>query len=234
MKISILSQDKRYKFLCESLCKMGFDAKIERLPCGCEDFIILPVKREHNDKELEQIFLRVKKGTTALSPYTQAGFRGRLIDYSKDEAFLKENAYITAEGAISLFYSEMKESLLSKEAIILGYGRIGKYLAKMLKNQGANVSVFARKKEVKSEIILDGNFVIELNEIRNKNPFVLFNTVPCKITDEIFDFPIIELASSENNFNTKNTIINGRGLPGKMFPKTAAEILLKVILPYLT
>ena len=234
MKISILSQDKRYKFLCENLCKMGFDTKIERLPYGDEDFIILPIKREHNDKELEQIFLRAKKETAVLSAYAQAGFRGRLIDYSIDEGFLKENAYITAEGAISLFYNEIKESLLCKEAIILGYGRIGKYLAKMLKNQGANVSVFARKNDVKSEIILDGNYVIELNEIRNKKPFVLFNTVPCKITDEIFDFPIIELASSENNFNSKNTIINGRGLPGKMFPKTAAEILLKVILPYLT
>ena len=36
--------------------------------------------------------------------------------------------------------------LQGKKIAVLGYGRIGKYLSKMLKNQGASVFVYARRK----------------------------------------------------------------------------------------
>ena len=152
------------------------------------------------------------------------------IDYTDSEVFLKKNAYITAEGAITLYYNEIKETLLNKKVLILGYGRIGKYLAKILKDLNCQVYVFARRKEIQDEITLDGHMPADLTD--NKYDIV-YNTIPQPIIKENqFTNSIrIELA---NGFENKDKVINGNGIPGKMFPKTASNIILEAILPYLT
>lgn len=232
MKITIISSDNRYKYLNEMLKSKGFFSEILDLPQGTEDFLILPVKREHNEDELKKIFEKIGANTTVLSPYTIN--QKTINNYAENESFLKENAYLTAEGAIYLYYSAIKETLFDKNVVVFGYGRIGKYLSKMLKNQGANVYVYARRKEVQTEIKLDGYSNIFIDNILSITPSVIFNTIPNLINNTIYDAPIIELASGKNNFTKENFIINGAGLPGKLFPKTAAEIILKTILPMMT
>ena len=103
----------------------------------------------------------------------------------------------------------------------------------MLKSQGATVYVFARRPEIKAEIVLDGFNSIELDEIKKIKPFVIFNTIPQEIFLDKIEAYKIELAST-NGFRYSDGVINGRGLPGKMFPKAAAEILYYTIKPILT
>lgn len=229
MKISIISNDKRYYYLNEFLKKDGYESKICRIYDKSDaDIVILPVKKEHSELELIELFSRLDKSTIVLSPYGK-----NTINYAQSEAFLKKNAYLTAEGAICLYYNEKQETLLSKKAVILGYGRIAKYLSKMLKGQGANVYAFARRDEVKSEIILDGINSVELDEIESLNPDVIFNTIPAEIYSYESNVTKIELAS-KSGFKYNKNVINGGGLPGKMFPKTAAKIIYEEIKPILT
>ncbi len=229
MKISIISSDKRYQYLNKMLQADGYESNILSIYQKTDaDVVILPVKKEHSEVELLELFSRLKKETIILSPYGK-----NALNYTSSESFLKENAYLTAEGAISLYYSEIKETLLNKKAIILGYGRIAKYLAKMLKSQGASVYAYARRAEVKSEITLDGINSIELDEISVLVPDVIFNTIPYEIFTQKTSATRIELASV-SGFKYKENVINGGGLPGKMFPKTAAEIIYKAIKPILT
>lgn len=229
MKINIISNDKRYKYLNEMLQKDGYESKIISIYQKVNaDVVILPVKKEHSEAELLELFSSLDKETLVLSPYGK-----NAVNYAEAESFLKENAYLTAEGAICLYYTEIKETLFNKKAVILGYGRIAKYLAKMLKSQGAKAFAYARREEIKVEMILDGINSIGLDEIRSLSPDVIFNTIPFEIFTEKTEIPRIELASV-SGFKYKENVINGGGLPGKMFPKTASEIIYKVIKPILT
>ena len=225
MNITIISKDKRYDYLNEQLIKLGYESKIANITDKIEtDILILSVRKEYTDTEYNSL-LEKSKIKKILSPK----YIENAIDYTDDEAFLKKNAYLTAEGAITLYYNEVKETLLNKEILILGYGRIAKYLAKMLKSLNCDVSIFARRNEVQTEIALDGYKPVKL---KNDGYDIVFNTIPEIITENKFENRIcIELA---NGFANKKNTINGNGIPGKMFPKTASEIILEAILPYLT
>ena len=229
MKINIISNDKRYYYLNEMLKNKGYESKICKIYDEFNaDVVILPVKKEHSDLELFELFDRLDKNTLLLSSYGKNN-----INYAKSEGFLKKNAFLTAEGALCLYYNEIKQTLFYKKIVILGYGRIGKYLAKMLKNQGAAVFVYARRDEVKTEIALDGYNVVELQEINDVLPFAIFNTVPQEVFVERTDAFKIELAS-KSGFKYRENVINGSGLPGKLFPKSAAKIIYDEIIPILT
>lgn len=225
MNITIISKDKRYDYLNEQLIKLGYESQIANITDKIEtDILILSVRKEYTDTEYNSL-LEKSKIKKILSPK----YIENAIDYTDDEAFLKKNAYLTAEGAITLYYNEVKETLLNKEILILGYGRIAKYLAKMLKSLNCDVSIFARRNEVQTEIALDGYKHVKL---KNDGYDIVFNTIPEIITENKFENSIcIELA---NGFANKENTINGNGIPGKMFPKTASEIILEAILPYLT
>ncbi|MBO5439267.1 MAG: hypothetical protein J6A53_01265 [Clostridia bacterium] len=225
MNITIISKDKRYDYLNEQLIKLGYESKIANITDKIEtDILILSVRKEYTDTEYNSL-LEKSKIKKILSPK----YIENAIDYTDNEAFLKKNAYLTAEGAITLYYNEVKETLLNKKILILGYGRIAKYLAKMLKSLNCDVSIFARRNEVQTEIALDGYKPVKL---KNNGYDIVFNTIPEIITENKFENSIcIELA---NGFANKENTINGNGIPGKMFPKTASEIILEAILPYLT
>ena len=52
------------------------------------------------------------------------------IDYYKREEFVLRNAYITAEGALELTMNRLKHTVKDTNCLVLGYGRIGKFLAR--------------------------------------------------------------------------------------------------------
>jgi hypothetical protein len=225
MNITIISNDKRYEYLNEQLNELGYNSKLANINDTIDtDILILSVRKEYTDVEYNSLFERSKIKTVLAPKYIDNS-----IDYTDNEVFLKKNAYLTAEGAITLYYNEVKETLLNKKVLILGYGRIGKYLSKMLKSLNSDVSVYARRKEIQNEIVLDGYKSVAF---QNDNYDVVFNTVPTTmINDEFKSCVCIELA---NGFVNKENVINGNGIPGKMFPKTASTIILDAILPYLS
>ena len=225
MNITIISNDKRYEYLNEQLNELAYNSKLANINDTIDtDILILSVRKEYTDIEYNSLFEESKIKTVLAPKYIDNS-----IDYTDNEVFLKKNAYLTAEGAITLYYNEVKETLLNKKVLILGYGRIGKYLSKMLKSLNCDVSVYARRKEIQNEIILDGYKSVAF---QNVNYDVVFNTVPTTIiNDEFKNCICIELA---NGFVNKENVINGNGIPGKMFPKTASKIILDTILPYLT
>ena len=95
------------------------------------------------------------------------------------------NAIPTAEGAIQIAMEELHITLHDSNTLVLGYGRIGKILAKMLQGIGANVYVEARKYHDIAWIESYGYKPIHLNNIYNNlNKFdVIFNTIPYIVLD---------------------------------------------------
>src|SRR5699024_7365838 len=142
------------------------------------------------------------------------------------------NAVPTAEGAIQVAMEEMDITLHGSNAIILGYGRIGRALAKMLQGIGVNVYVEARDVTDLAWIKNNGYYPVPLKKLQCylSKMDVIFNTVPVVILDQALlnqlqkDSIVIELASKPGgvdlDFAEKSdvNVIQAQGLPGKVAP----------------
>lgn len=167
-----------------------------------------------------------------------------LLDYLKQEELAVANAIPTAEGAIQLAMEHLPVTLCGTEALVLGYGRIGKVLARELGALGAKVSVAARRPEdrVCAES-LPGCSAMRMDQLDgNLSRFqVVFNTVPALLLNRPLleqlrpDCLCMELASrpgmdAEAAEVLGLSLIGARGLPGKVAPVTAAKAMRDTIL----
>lgn len=153
------------------------------------------------------------------------------------------NAIPTAEGGIQIAMEEMNTTIHDSNVLILGFGRIGETLAKILHGMGANVIVEARKHEDLAWIKSYGYNSIHLNELRNNlsNIDLIFNTIPSMILDEENllilkkDCLVVDLASKPGGIDfekakeLKIKTVWALGLPGKVAPSTAAKIMKDTI-----
>ncbi|GFN34924.1 dipicolinate synthase subunit DpsA [Tepidimicrobium xylanilyticum] len=166
-----------------------------------------------------------------------------LVDYFDREELQILNAIPTAEGAIKLAIEHSVITLHNSNVLILGFGRIGKILANMLHGIGANVYIAARKvKDIAWIKSLNYKAIgfNQLNENVGDMDFV-FNTIPSLIlTKERLEHfhrktLIIDLASKPGGVDFMQAeelgikVIHALGLPGKVAPLTAANIIKETI-----
>jgi len=166
-----------------------------------------------------------------------------IIDILEREEMAVLNAIPTAEGAIQIAMEEMPVTLHGSNALILGFGRIGKTLAKMLNGIGANVYVEARKYEDLAWIKSYGYKPVNLNELDNYlgDMHVIFNTIPHVIMDTEKlnrikkECLIIDLASKPGGVDFEKAkslgmkVIWALSLPGKVAPVTAARFIKETV-----
>ena len=174
----------------------------------------------------------------SLSPYLHAP----LYDYAAREDFAIKNAVLTAEGAIDLLFRCYEDSVYGAKILTLGYGRIGKVLARELSALGADVTVAARKLCDQIWIQNAGMKAIDYSFKELYNYSVIINTVPAKIInaavidtlrDDVF---VIDLASKPGGVDFERarerdlTCVHALGLPGKIAPKAAGRIIKETII----
>ena len=166
----------------------------------------------------------------------------RYKDYYLDECFTIKNAYLTAEGALNIAMNNLESDIKSTSFAILGYGRIGSALGEILKANGADVTVYARKPEalaLASERGLKTQLIPSSNKIESK---VILNTIPSRVisNEELLGLPdgtiLIELASEPGGFDFEIAeqcglkVIKASGVPGKYAPMSAGEAVGDVLL----
>ncbi len=167
----------------------------------------------------------------------------KYIDYLKREELQIKNALPTAEGALEIAFSELPITLASSRCLVVGYGRIGKILAKLLASLGAEVTVSARKCSDLAWISVFGYTPIKTSGLSGliSGYDVIFNTAPAMVLDEAVlkhanpKTLIIDLASKPGgvDFSTAKElglkVIWSLGLPGKVAPITSGEIIKEAI-----
>ena len=132
----------------------------------------------------------------------------QLVDIMQNEELTILNVIPTAEGAIQIAMEESTETIQGNNSLVLGFGRIGKVLSKMLFGLGANVYVEARKKEDLAYIEAYGYNKVDLKELNKFLPKAkyIFNTIPYLILDKERldlidkDALIIDLASNPRGY----------------------------------
>lgn len=170
----------------------------------------------------------------------------KLIDLMEKENLTVLNIIPTVEGALQFAMEQTEFTIHSSNCLILGFGRIGKLLAKALKSLGANVSCEARKESDLAWIKAYNYKGIHLNNLEEnllENDYdIIFNTIPMMILDEAKlkliknkKTLIIELASAPGGIDFKKAeaynvkVIKALGLPGKVAPLTAAKYIRETL-----
>lgn len=161
------------------------------------------------------------------------------VDLLEREEMAILNAIPTAEGAIQIAMEEMPITLHDCNALILGYGRIGKILSKMLQGLGAHVFLEARKYSDLAWIHSYSYQPVKLDDLEQyvSQMDVIFNTIPSIVLDSNIlskvskECLIIDLASKPGgvDFDKAKEIgiktIWALSLPGKVAPVTAAAFI---------
>ncbi|MFR2533675.1 MAG: dipicolinate synthase subunit DpsA [Clostridia bacterium] len=165
--------------------------------------------------------------------------KANLIDLLDREELTVLNTISTAEGAIQIAMEETSKTIHGSDILVLGYGRVGKILANMLKGIGANVYCEARKNVDLAWIRAYGYTPVRLNELdKTLGRFdIVINTIPAIVLDEEKlkklnkDCLIIDLASNPGGVDriaSKKAGIKtiwALSLPGKVAPLTSAEFI---------
>lgn len=163
----------------------------------------------------------------------------KIIDLLDREELVVLNTISTAEGAIQIAMEETTRTIHGSNILVLGFGRVGKILANMLKGIGANVFCEARKNVDLAWIKAYGYEPVRLNELDNKlGKFnIIINTIPSIILDEEKlkkinqDCLVIDLASNPGGVDRNSAkklgikTIWALSLPGKVAPLTSAEFI---------
>ena len=153
------------------------------------------------------------------------------VDFLKDEAYLCENAYITAECALDVALPYLKRTVRGCPVLIIGWGRIGKCLARLLRNMDADVTVAARNQKDRAMIRALGysSLSTEALPLSLGHFRLLYNTVPFPVLNREQmslcrkDCIKIELAS--RNGMEDEDIITARGLPGLHMPESSGKLI---------
>ncbi|MBM7623458.1 dipicolinate synthase subunit DpsA [Sporohalobacter salinus] len=153
------------------------------------------------------------------------------------------NSIPTAEGAIQVAMENSDITLHGNKSIVLGLGRLGLTQARMLEGLGSETYVAARnpadRARAKELGMIPVSFT-ELKDVISEMDFI-YNTVPALVlnrevlTEVKSEALIIDLASAPGgtDFTAAEELgieaILSLGLPGKVAPKTAGEILGKIV-----
>lgn len=149
------------------------------------------------------------------------------------------NSIPSVEGALAKAIELTSITIHGSKSMVIGFGRVGLTLARVLNSLGSETIVAARNSaqlaraiEMNCKIIEMGNMECELYDMD-----IVFNTVPSLILPREKlkllnkDCVVIDLASAPGGLDYKAanelgiTAYLAPGLPGRVAPKTAGEIL---------
>ena len=165
------------------------------------------------------------------------------IDIAKREEFVVLNAIATAEGTIQIAMEETQRTIHGNKILVMGFGRIGKVLAKMLSGLGAEVYCEARRDDDLAWIKVYGYKPIHLMNLDNYlDQFdIIINTIPFQVLDDEKlalvrkDVVIIDLASNPGGVDIKAAknrglkLIWALSISGKVAPLTSAEYIVETL-----
>lgn len=265
MKVTIAGGDERMIYVARDLKEAGFEiaefalnnsnltmkealknSDIAVLPLPCEKGGILNAPTSNEQINVGAFIDSAEPSTLILGGNLPIA-NERLIDYAKREDFLLMNALATAEGAIEIALNELQITLHGANALILGFGRIGGMLLKLLNGFGASTTVAARRSESRTHAEIQGARAMDFNELYSLLPSfdVVFNTVPHKLLSyrELSSLKtsavVIDLVSGEGGADKSTArelgirLIHALALPGKTAPKSAGKAISKAILAIL-
>lgn len=161
--------------------------------------------------------------------------RYRRMDLLRDPMYLAENAAITAECALFTAMERTKSALRRQPILVIGWGRIGKCLAKLLKAADADVTLLIRKASDRAMAQALGYTAIGPEELEPILPELrlILNTAPEPVISQAQAAScrkcvLIDLASLPGIGGGE--VLRARGLPGKLAPNSSGKLIADTVL----
>ncbi|MBQ7130139.1 MAG: hypothetical protein IJO21_03745 [Oscillospiraceae bacterium] len=159
----------------------------------------------------------------------------RTVDLLQDQDYLWHNAAITARCAVKIADPLLDTPWPETPVLIIGWGRIGKHLAQLLRAMDCPVTVAARKETDRCTLNGLGFRAVDCHDLGQQLAGfrLIFNTVPAMMIPE-GDFPdhkkiiAIDLASKRGLGGPD--VIQARGLPGIHAPESAGKLIAETFL----
>ena len=208
------------------------------LPCPDHTVthLLLPVPSFNKDGsirgggDIDEILSQLPKTVTVIGGNLR---RSELADYEvldllEDSWYLARNASITAHCTLELALAKLPVTLEKCPVLIIGWGRIGKCLAKLLRALGACVTVAARKEthRVMAEALGYGSCTIE--GIHTEKYRLIINTVPAMVLPSAPGTALkIDLASTPGIAG--KDVVQARGLPGLLAPESSGALIAQTV-----
>ena len=217
------------------------------------DYIILPLPYSSDGKSVNAPFysgkinvddvIDLRGNALVMGGRLNGILRDVAIDYYEREDFAVLNALPTAEGAVKLAIEQTKRTLCGMDVAVIGFGRVGKVLAKTLVSLGAKVTVYARSAEARAWAKVFFCKARRFDSICEhiSEHSCIFNTVPERILGErelarvSKGALVMELASAPYGIDTEAAkrcgmrVCIAQALPGKITPKSAGQIIYQTI-----
>lgn len=185
---------------------------------------------QHGNKNTEVIFSGLHPDSIVFGGnlHTLTASPLRKIDLLKDEAYLLENAKITAYCTLSIAAQTLPVTLDQTNTLIIGWGRIGRVLTQLLRSLHTPVTVAARNPlhlQILNSLAIPA---APLQQIFLKPFRLIINTVPYPVLDSfsLSNCPgavKIDLASTPGL--EASDVIRARGLPGLHAPESSGHLI---------
>lgn len=247
MQIGFLGGDRRMEIAAEILKEKGHNV---RFPSGAHpekdfftslDLLVLPYPATRDGVCVTATNLPLAslplEGDTSLfggrlPAFLTAGRRA--FDAEEDEEYLQGNAYLTAAAGVATALRAGERAFFRVKAAVLGYGRIGKETAKMLRALGAQVCVYVRREAACEAAEKNGHTARLLKDTTHIPADLVFGTVPAPAenlakltvdpTTHIYDLGggLPDALPTKTGDTVKTLPL--RGAPGVFAPRAAGEL----------
>lgn len=247
MSIETYGTGKRLRCAARLLSKLSFGERLILLP--------VPTTRDKKyitdtDIPIEDTLSGVGRDSVIVGYGLPDGYSrlaakcdARVLDLSCDEKYLYDNARITACGALGYILTTDSRAPEDLSFGIVGYGRIGASLARMLLFLGGRVRVYTSRTLTRLELGECGMETSPSSDIyTGKADFhgidILINTAPKDMSVCFADGKIpagvrvIELASGKN-FEGVSGVEPLAALPEKMYPESAGKTYFDAVARFL-
>ncbi|WP_121640008.1 dipicolinate synthase subunit DpsA [Virgibacillus sp. Bac330] len=238
-------------------------AKLEHMDLSIIDAIILPIAGTDERGQVEIMYANghfylteqilsstpdhctIYTGTANdyLQEMCKAAQRSLIRLFDRDDVAIY-NSIPTAEGALKIAIEETEETIHNANVCVLGFGRVGKTVARLFHAVGANVYVVARNHADLARVTEMGLTPIKPNRLHKllADMAICINTIPSLTIDDehlskmSISTVIIDLASKPGGVDfvaaQKRGIktVHALGLPGKTAPKSAGRIIANILM----
>lgn len=226
----------------------GADCVVLPLPAAQGDMLSAPLSNA--PVKLRDVISAIAPGTLVCAGRADkqlislAEGRGLILeDYFLREDFTVSNAMATAEGAVEIILREMPRTLCGSRVLVVGFGRIGKFLARDLLALGADVAVSSRDPADKAWCASLGYSAMDtrcLDGLLGQFDAVV-NTVPAAVLGKKQLSGMqpgtlcLDLASAPGGIDPDAAkalgirAMSAPGLPGKTAPESAAEMICSAV-----
>lgn len=223
------------------------------------DAVVLPLPLTRDGENVNAPFSENKISIKSLSEFVGKGksvFGGKMSDdikklfsenkiydcYSRED-FQLLNAVPTAEGIAEIALRELPITVNGATVVVFGFGRTGKAIGELFKAMGADVIIGARRASVLAEAEKRDFKTVNISDDFDipKKIRMAVNTVPDEILSEkhikqLKGCLYAEAASAPYGTDLEKAraagvnVILASGLPGKIAPESAGEIIAKTII----